>query len=124
MSERDNSYKPTHPQTMSLEYRGIASDIMELDAATADGFMRISDMRLNVIITKKKPNRTREYDQLGSVKVAKTLGVPSLTLWRGDIIPLRSVKKTTHGSLWLMIKPLFKEYPMPAMLGRNLTPYL
>jgi len=41
-------------------------------------------MRNDIVILQKPHDRVREYDEVGSVKVAKLLKLPSLNLWKGD----------------------------------------
>lgn len=70
-------YQFKHHKQISLDhYRGIASDIMRLNDPVADGFMKMSDMRADIVITTKQQERTRDYDQIGNVRVGKWLGLP------------------------------------------------
>ncbi len=87
MPERQESgeYKNRHRKSISLEsYRGVGNGIMELNAPIADQFMSTADMRNDIVILQKPHDRVREYDEVGSVKVAKLLKLPSLNLWKGD----------------------------------------
>lgn len=88
MSQVENGaapYKNRHSKSISLDaYKGIASDLMELNAPVADGFMRVGDMRNDIVIVQKPRERVSNYDQIGNVRVAKFLQLPRLELWRGD----------------------------------------
>lgn len=57
---------------------------MELDLPTADGFMRVSDMRGDIVITQKPQDRVRDYDEIGFVRVAKFLKLPRMDFWKND----------------------------------------
>lgn len=84
MKERGPSeYQPKHQKQISIDgYRGVASDLMKLNVPVADGFMRVSDMRYHVVVTQKPHERALDYDQLGTVRVAKMLDLPRLEFWR------------------------------------------
>ncbi len=77
-------YKNKHSRAIHLNYSGVASDLMELNPSVADNFMRVSDMRRNILIVQKPQDRVRDYEDVGFVKVAKFLKMPRLGLWRGD----------------------------------------
>lgn len=77
------SYQFRHPKRISLDnYRGIASDIMTLNDPVADGFMRVSDIRADVVVTKKPQERIRDYEDLGTVRISKMLKLPRLDAWK------------------------------------------
>lgn len=72
-------FVPKHEARISLDqYGGIASDIMAVNTPVADGFMRVSDLRKDIVIVKKPEQRVADYDQIGDVKVGKLLRVPRL----------------------------------------------
>lgn len=78
-------YEFKHAQRIHLDsYRGVGKDFMSLDDRIADGFMRTSDMRGDVVITQKPRERVHDYDQLGHVRVAKFLRMPRIDFWNGD----------------------------------------
>lgn len=70
--QEPKEYKFKHPRRISIDsYNGVAGGgIMELNNPIADGFMRVSDMRSDVVIMKKPQDRIRDYDDIGFVKVA------------------------------------------------------
>ncbi|MDO8618609.1 MAG: hypothetical protein Q7R49_01535 [Candidatus Daviesbacteria bacterium] len=79
-------YKNRHSKEIHLNYGGVASDLMELSPSIADGFMRVSDMRGDIVIVQKPQDRVRDYEDVGFVRIAKFLKMPRLELWRGDNI--------------------------------------
>ncbi|MBI2338451.1 hypothetical protein HYU95_04690 [Candidatus Daviesbacteria bacterium] len=82
-TEQDSGYQNKHFKSIHLDtYRGIASDIMELNRPVADGFMKTSDMRGDVVIMQKPQDRVWDYDEIGFVRVAKLLKLPRLNFWR------------------------------------------
>ncbi len=65
-------YQFKHSTHISLDpYRGIANGIMDINNPVADNFMRVSDMRRNIVVVGKRPKRTYEYEELGPVRVGK-----------------------------------------------------
>lgn len=86
MAEREpQDYKFKHNKQISLEqYRGIASDIMELNNPITDGFMETSDMRGDIVIVQKPNQRVMDYDGVGNVRVTKNLQMPRLDLRKGN----------------------------------------
>jgi hypothetical protein len=67
-------YKFTHKTHVSLdEYKGVAHDMMELNHSVMDGFMRVSDMRKDIVIIQKHQDRSTNYDQVGNVRTGKLL---------------------------------------------------
>ena len=79
-------YQFRHEQRISMPYGGIASGSMELQDPTADGFMRVTDMRRNIVITQRGQSRTYDYDQVGPVRVAKILEIPRVGRGEGGIL--------------------------------------
>lgn len=78
-------YQFKHYKHISLdEYKGVARDIMDLNDPVADGFMRVSDMRGDIVIIQKPQDRVRDYDDIGFVKVAKFLKMPRMDFWGGN----------------------------------------
>ncbi len=58
MSEQPPTpYEFKSPHRMTLTYSGIASDIMELDDPTADGYMGVTDARTDIVIERAQPHR-------------------------------------------------------------------
>lgn len=92
MPERQPNYQPKHETQISLDqYRGVASDLMTVNAPVADGFMCTSDMRRNIVIAQKPEGRAVEYDQVGHVKVGKLFRMPR---FGEDLTPgLRTVSR-------------------------------
>lgn len=70
--ERKNS----HPHHIELLYKGIGDDLMAVNSATADGFMKAGDMRYDIIVTQRRSDRVVEYDQLGNVRIGRRLEIP------------------------------------------------
>lgn len=83
MQERQGSeYQPRHAQRITLDnYQGVANGIMELNEPVADGFMRVSDMRADVVVVSRQRDRVLDYDELGPVRVAKLLRLPRIGSW-------------------------------------------
>lgn len=80
-----SDYQFKHNKRIYLDsYNGVASDLMELNDVIADGFMRLSDLRSDVVITQKPHARVVDYDQVGFVRVAKVLSLPRLDFWKRD----------------------------------------
>jgi hypothetical protein len=80
-----NEYQFKHETHVSLdEYRGVGRDIMELNHAVTDGFMRVSDMRGDIVITQKPQARVTDYDQVGNVRVGKFLRLPNIYNWNTE----------------------------------------
>lgn len=93
------SYKFKHAQRMSLDgYKGVANDLMELNDPVADGFMRVSDMRNDVVIIQKLQDRVRDYDEVGFVRVAKFLKMPRLDFWHTDGL----IETRREDGVWLV----------------------
>ena len=70
-------FEPKSEYEVTLEeYNGIASDLMEVNEVVADGFMSVADMRRDIVIVSKQPQRTVDYDQLSHVKVGRQLKIP------------------------------------------------
>lgn len=85
LENEPKGYQFKHHMHISFdEYRGVARDIMELNDPVADGFMRVSDMRGDVVIVQKPQERVRDYDDIGFVKVAKFLKMPRMDFWGGN----------------------------------------
>lgn len=77
MGKEQQVYQPTHDTQISLdEYRGVASDIMSVNPPVADGFMRVSDLRRNIVVVQRAEQRVVNYDQVGPVKTGKILNIP------------------------------------------------
>lgn len=67
-------YRFKHKQRISLDgYTGVASKLMLLNDPIADDFMRVSDMRKDIVVVQRRPNVTYDYDQVGFVRTAKSL---------------------------------------------------
>lgn len=83
MPERhDSGYQPSHAQKITLDkYHGVANGIMELNEPVADGFMRVSDMRADVVVVSRLRDSVLDYDELGPVRVAKLLRLPRIGSW-------------------------------------------
>src|SRR3989344_3485850 len=89
VGEREpQDYQFKHHRRVSLdEYRGAARDLMELNDPVADGFMQTADMRGDIVIVQKPQDRVIDYDHIGSVRVAKSVGMPRLDMWnRNDMV--------------------------------------
>lgn len=72
MGLEQGGYQFKHPTHISLDsYQGIASGVMKLNDPVADEFMRVSDMRRNIVIVAKSQPRTYEYSELGFVKIGR-----------------------------------------------------
>jgi hypothetical protein len=72
-------YKFKHKTQVSLgEYRGVAHDIMELNHSVMDEFMRVSDMRRDIVIIQKHQDRSTNYDQVGNIRIGKLLQAPQV----------------------------------------------
>lgn len=85
MLDLEKGYKNKHPRAIHLDtYNGVACDLMELNEPVADGFMRVSDMRGDVVILRKPQDRVRDYDEIGFVRVAKLLKLPRLDFWKNS----------------------------------------
>lgn len=92
-------YKFKHAQRISLDgYKGVANDLMELNDPVADGFMRVSDMRNDVVIIQKLRDRIRDYDEIGFVRVAKFLKMPRMDFWHRDGL----VETRKEDGVWLV----------------------
>lgn len=78
MTEQEpRPFEPKSDYAVTLEeYNGIASDLMEVNEVVADGFMSVADMRRDIVIISKQPQRTMDYDQLSHVKVGRQLKIP------------------------------------------------
>lgn len=76
--------KEFHPEKhISLnDYKGVGKEFLGLDSHVADGFMSVSDMRRDISIVQKPQERTRDYDQIGYVRVAKFLSMPTFESWK------------------------------------------
>lgn len=99
MAEQEpQGYQFKHRTRVSLdEYRGVARDIMELNAPVADGFMQTADMRGDIVIVQKPQERARDYDQIGTVRVAKFLQMPRLDVWnRNNTVQTRKEDDTWY----------------------------
>ncbi|MBI4100490.1 hypothetical protein HY439_02005 [Candidatus Microgenomates bacterium] len=91
-------YQFKHEKRIHLDgYYGIARDLMELNDPIADGFMRTSDMRGDVVIVQKPRERVMDYDQVGFVRVAKFLQMPRLDFWRGNHV---TETRKEDGGVW------------------------
>ena len=79
MTEQEpRPFEPKSDYAVTLEeYNGIASDLMEVNEVVADGFMSVADMRKDIVIVSKQPQRTMDYDQLRHVKVGRQLKIPT-----------------------------------------------
>ena len=90
--QQPEGYQFRHAQRLTLDaYNGIASDIMAMHDPTADGFMRVADMRKDIVVTQKAPSKTVDYDQVGPVRIAKFLTLPGVGM-EGSA-PLRTRKE-------------------------------
>lgn len=74
----------------------LRGNIMELNDVVTDGFMRTADMRSDIIIVQKPQERARDYDQIGTVRVAKFLQMPRLDLWKGN----STVQTRKEDNIW------------------------
>jgi len=91
--QEPKEYQFKHSRRISMDsYNGVAGGIMELNDPIADGFMRVADMRSDVVIIQKPQERVRDYDEIGFVRVAKVLKLPRLDFWR-DSNDLTQTKK-------------------------------
>lgn len=90
-------YQFRHAQRIINGYSGIASGIMELHDPTADGFMRVADMRRDIVITQKSPSKTYDYDQVGPVRVAKILEIPRIGRGEDGVSHTRG-----EGDVWIL----------------------
>lgn len=101
-------YQFRHAQRMSMNsYDGIASGRMQLDDPTADGFMRVADMRRNIVITRRGQSRTYDYDQVGPTRVAKILEIPRIG--RGENGALRTHREDDTWLIEIEDQKLWKE---------------
>lgn len=92
-------YEFKHAHRISLDgYRGVGHDLMHLNDPVADGFMRVSDMRSDIVVTQKPQDRALDYDEIGFVRVGKFLNLPRMELWHGDGIV--DIKK--EDDIWLV----------------------
>lgn len=98
MAERDpqGEYTFKHSTRISLDgYNGVCSGLMELNDPVADGFMRVSDMRGEIVIIKKSHAAVSDYDQVGNVRVGKFLQIPRFgQTENNDIIRVRKEGNT------------------------------
>ncbi|MEO6508464.1 MAG: hypothetical protein ABIO02_00770 [Patescibacteria group bacterium] len=78
MANPEGSYTFKHPKHIELDYRGVASDLMEVNNPVADRFMSVGDMRYNIVVTSLRSDRVIEYDQLGNTRIGKWIEVPRL----------------------------------------------
>lgn len=85
MSEQEpKEYQPKHKTQISLDqYHGVGQGAMRINNPIADGFMKTADIRGDIVIIKKPEDRTRNYEEIGTVRVAKLLRLPRITAWRG-----------------------------------------
>lgn len=80
-------YQFKHAQRISMNsYNGIASGRMQLHDPTADGFMRVADMRRDIVVGQKSQSKIYDYDQLGSIRVAKILEIPRIGRGEGGVL--------------------------------------
>lgn len=93
-----SDYRNRHAKGIHLNYRGIASNLMELNHPMTDGFMRVSDMRGDILVVQKPQDRVRDYEDVGFVRIAKFLKMPRLELWRGDNI----MQTRREDNVWLV----------------------
>lgn len=101
-------YQFRHAQKISMDsYGGISSGRMELYDPTADGFMRVADMRRDIVIAQKGQSRTYDYDQFGPVRVAKILEIPRIG--RGEDGFLRTHKENDTWLIEIDDQKLWKE---------------
>lgn len=92
-------YKFKHGKRISLDsYRGVTHDLMQLNDPVADGFMRVSDMRNDIVVIQKPQDRVRDYDEIGFVRVAKFLKKPRMEFWHGDGM----VETKREDGVWLV----------------------
>lgn len=86
MTERGSQeHQFRHQTQVSLEqYHGVAHDIVRLNDRIVDGFMRVSDIRKDVVIVSKPEKRVTDYDQLGFVRVGKFIKLPNFNEWTGN----------------------------------------
>lgn len=74
-------YRHKHPKRIYLDtYRGMARDIMELNHPIADRFMQTSDIRADIAIVQQRQEVTRDYEEIGDVRIAKLLQIPRLNM--------------------------------------------
>lgn len=98
MAESEPGYKNKHPRAIHLNtYRGVACDLMELNEPIADGFMRVSDMRGEVVIIQKPQDKVRDYNEIGFVRVAKFLKLPRIDFWKNSN---GLVQTRREGDIW------------------------
>lgn len=70
--EQPEEYQFRHQTRITLDsYNGIANGVMQLNDPIADGFMRVSDMRRNIMVVNKSESRNYEYSELGLVRVGR-----------------------------------------------------
>ncbi len=91
-------YQFKHHKVVSLdEYRGVARDIMEVNHPVADGFMQTADIRGDIAIIQKPQDRAIDYDQIGTVRIAKFLQMPRMDVWnRNNIVQTRKESDTWY----------------------------
>lgn len=101
-------YQFKHTQRISMNsYAGIASDRMELNDPTADGFMRVADMRRDIVVEQKGQSRTYSYDQVGPTRVAKILEIPRIG--RGESGVLHTFKENDTWVIEIDDQKLWRE---------------
>ncbi|MBI4035741.1 hypothetical protein HY383_02240 [Candidatus Daviesbacteria bacterium] len=99
LDREPQGYKFKHAKQISLDgYHGVAKDLMQLNDPIADGFMRVSDMRDDIVIIQKPQDRVRDYDEIGFVRVAKFLKMPRMEFWHGDGM----VETKREDGVWLV----------------------
>lgn len=85
LDQEPQGYKFKHSKRISLDkYRGVGNGVIQLNDMVADGFMRVSDMRHDIVIVQKPQDRVRDYEEVGFVRVAKFLKMPRMEFWHGD----------------------------------------
>lgn len=99
LDQEPQGYKFKHAKRIFLDgYHGVAKDLMQLNDPIADGFMRVSDMRDDIVVIQKPQDRVRDYDEIGFVKVAKFLKMPRMEFWHGDGM----VETKREDGVWLV----------------------
>jgi hypothetical protein len=74
--QEPQGYQYRHLEIITLAgYTGIASGAMQLNEPVADGFMRVADMRKNIVVVKRGEPRVVSYETLDDVVVGKMVSM-------------------------------------------------
>jgi hypothetical protein len=76
VNQEPQEYKYKHQERIILDgYTGIASGAMQLNEPIADGFMRVADMRKDIVVVRRGEPRVVSYETLDDVVVGKMVSM-------------------------------------------------